>query len=179
LQIDDVEILAGNFALDDVSGAKPAHSNIDNIAVEVQNLYLATGEDKLNPIRLHAVLPSGSQLNLQGDYRADPLKVRANIQAEDIHLEALKEFIANQIPVELNNGRLTLQADVDVAMDNALQVLVRNGRIAATHLLLDDTKQDPPLLRVRQLQSQGIGLDLAQRRFSIEGVTLDGFNTDQ
>ena len=179
LQIDDIQILAGLFAFDDISGARPAHSSIDDINMEVRNLYLATGDDKLNPISVQAAMPGGGQLNLKGAYRADPLKVNVNIQASDIHLEALKDFIANQVPVQLHNGRLSLQTDVSVAMDKTLQLQVRNGRLTVTDLALDDTTLEPPLLRGKQLQVQGIDMDLAQRRFRIEAVTLRGFSTDQ
>jgi hypothetical protein len=179
LQIDDIRILSGLFAFDDVSGTTPAHSRIDSINVEVKKLYLATGDDKLNPINLQADMPGGGQLTLTGNYRAEPLKAIAHIQASDIHLEALKDFIANQVPLLLNHGRLTLQTDVSVEMDKALQVLVQNGQLDVADLALDDSTQDPPLLRGKQLQVQGIDMNLAQQRLHIEGITLDGFNTDQ
>jgi hypothetical protein len=151
----------------------------DSINVEVKKLYLATGDDKLNPINLRAEMPGGGQLTLKGDYRADPLKAIIHLQASDIHLEALKDFIANQVPLQLNHGRLTLQTDVSVDMDKALQVLVQNGQLDVTDLEVDDSTQAPPLLRGKQLQVQGIDMNLAQQRLHIEGITLDGFNTDQ
>jgi hypothetical protein len=179
LQVDDIRILGGRFAFDDNSGAIPAHSSLDDVTVAVQKLYLATGDDRLNPITLQAVMPGGGQLRLTGNYRADPLKLDVNVVASDIHLETLKDFIANQVPLALNNGRLTLQTNIDVEMDKALQVQVRNGQIDITDLAVDDTTREPPLLRGRLLQLRGIEMNLAQRRFRIDGITLDGLNTDQ
>lgn len=179
LKIDDIQILDGLFTFDDISGARPAHSSMDEITLAVKNLYLATGDDKLNPLSLEASMPRGGQLKLSGKYRADPLKVDLNITANDIHLEAFKDFIANQVPLQLNNGRLSLQADVDMEMNQALQVLVRNGQLGVTDLVLDDSTQEPPLLRGKQFQLQGINMNLAQRSFRIEGIDLEGFSTDQ
>ena len=179
LQVDDIRIVAGLFTFDDISGANPAHSSMDDITVEVKNLYLATGDRKLNPISLQAAMPSGGQFSLKGDYRADPLKVDVDVQASDIHLETLKDFVSNQVPVLLNNGRLSLQAKVSVEMAGELQILVSNGEVGVTDLALDDGTLDPPLLRGKKLQLQGIGMNLAKQRFRIEGITLDGLNTNQ
>ncbi len=179
LQVDDILVKTGMFAFDDISGEKPAHSSIDDISVEVKNLYLATGDKKLNPISLQASMPSGGQLSLKGDYRADPLKVDVDIQADDIHLEALSDFVFNQVPVLLNNGRLSLRAGVSVEMAKGFQVSVKNGEVGVTDLALDDAARSPPLLRGKQLQVQGISMDLEKRRFRIERIALNGFATGQ
>jgi hypothetical protein len=179
LQIDDIRVLAGLFRFDDMSGATPAHTRIDKINVTLKKLYLATGDDKLHPISLQAEMPDGGLVTLNGNYRADPLKANAQIEASDVHLEALKDFIANQIPLQLNSGRLSLRTDVDVEMEKSLEVLVHNGQLGVTDLALDDNTQDPPLLRGKQLQVQGIAMDLRKQRLHIEGIALNGFNTDQ
>ena len=179
LQIDDIRVVTGLFTFDDISGARPAHSSMDDITVEVKNLYLATGDNKLNPISLQAAMPSGGQLSLKGDYRADPLKVDVDVQASDIHLETLKDFVSNQVPVLLNNGRLSLQANISLEMAKELQMLVKHSELSVTDLALDDGTLAPPLLRGKELQLQGIEMNLAKRRFRIEGISLDGFSTDQ
>lgn len=179
LQIDDIAVKTGVFTFDDISGEKSAHSSIDDISVEVKNLYLATGDKKLNPISLLASMPSGGQLSLKGDYRADPLKVDANIQADDIHLEALKDFVFNQVPLLINNGRLSLRVSVSVEMAKKLQVSITNGEVVVTDLALDDATRTPPLLRGKHLQVHGISMNLAKRRFRIERIALNNFATDQ
>ena len=179
LQIDDIRILNGRFRYDDVSGARPAHSAIDDITVGVQDLYLATGDSKLNPFHLQAQLPHGGQLQLEGQYRADPLKVDASVVANDVHLEALKDFVANVVPVQLNNGRLSLKTDVSLAQDKQFDVKVSNGQVTVNDLAVDDAAATPPLLRGKQLQVDGIALDLVQQRLHVDAVTLDGFSTDQ
>ena len=179
LQIDDIRILDGRFVFDDISGATPAHSSMDNITVEVKKLYLATGDERLNPISLRAVMPGGGQLSLAGKYRADPLKVDLHVLAGDVHLEALKDFVANLVPLQINNGRLTLQSDIDVEMGNELQVVLRNGQVIITDLALDDGTREPPLLRGRQLEFRDIEMNLVQRRARIGGITLDGLNSGQ
>jgi uncharacterized protein involved in outer membrane biogenesis len=179
LRIDDILIRKGLFAFDDLSGSIPAHSKMDDISVEVRNLYLATGDDQLNPISLQAVMPGGGQLALKGDYRADPLKVAVHVQAGDVHLDEFKDFIANQVPLQVNNGRLTLQGDVDVEMRRELQIWVQNGQVRVTDLAVDDANPGPPLLRGRQLQAQGIAMNLTQRQFRIEDISLAGVSTHQ
>lgn len=179
LQIDDILVKTGMFSFDDISGERPAHSSIDDISVEVRNLYLATGDRKLNPISLQASMPSGGRLILKGDYRAEPLKVDVDIQADDIRLEALRDFVFNQVPVLVDNGRLSLKAGVSIEMARELQVSVKNGEVDVTDLAVDDTTRTPPLLRGKSLQVKGIDMNLAKRRLRIEGIALDGFATDQ
>ena len=179
LQVDDILVKTGMFAFDDISGEKPAHSSVDDISVEVKNLYLATGDKKLNPISLQASMPSGGRLSLKGDYRADPLKVDVKVQADDIHLEALRDFVYNQVPVLLNNGRLSLRAGVSVAMAKELQVSVTDGEVGVKDLALDDATRTPPLLRGKELRVRGISMNLAKRRFRIGRITLSDYATDQ
>lgn len=179
LEIDDIRIQSGRFTFDDLSGATPAHIRFANITVGAKNLYLATGAKEVNPFRLEAAIPGGGTLALNGQYRADPLKVDTSIRLRNFELKTLKDFIANVVPVQLSNGRLSLQTQVDVAMDKTLQVLVRNGRVTVTDLALNDAHAKPPLLRGRELQVQGIALDLGKRRIHIGAVNLDGFETSQ
>ncbi len=179
LQIDNIRIQSGRFSFDDFSGAAPAHIRVAHINLGAQNLYIATGGRKVNPIRLDASLPGGGTLAVNGQYRAEPLKMDASIQLNDFHLKTLKEFVANVVPVQLDHGRLSLQTQVDVALDKMLQVLVRNGRVTVTNLALDDANVKPPLLRGKQLQVQGIAMDLDKRLLHIDAINLNGFDTDQ
>lgn len=179
VRIDDIQLREGRFRFDDISGPKPAHSAVRNVTVHVNDLYLATGDTQLNPFRLQAALPGGGSLRLDGRYRADPLLVKARIKASDIHLETFSQFLENQVPVKLSNGRLTLRTGVDISMEDTLQVQLQQGDVALSRLALDDATPTPPLLRCNSIHIQGIDMDLARRRFSIGQVTVDGFDTHQ
>ncbi len=179
VRIHDIQVREGRFRFDDISGPKPAHSAVRNLTVHVNNLYLATGDMQLNPFRLQAALPGGGTFRLDGQYRVDPLQIKARVEASDIHLDAFSQFLENQVPVKLSGGRLTLRTGVDVSMEDTLQVQLQQGDISLNRLALDDADPAPPLLRCNSIHIQDIDMDLARRRFSIGQVMVDGFDTHQ
>lgn len=179
LRVHDIRINDGRFRYDDLRGAEPAHSTMHNITLHVQDLYLATGNKRLNPIILQATMPGGGVLRVTGQYRADPVLIRAQINADEPHLEVFSTFLGNLVPVKLSNGRLTLQAGVEISMAHTLQVLLQQAAVTVTNLALDDATARPPLIRCNGIQVQGINMNLDQRRFSIAGVAVTGFETNQ
>lgn len=180
LRVDQIQINDGQFAFDDISGSKPARSVLDQITIGVQDLYLATGDDKLNPFSLQAQMPGGGSLALAGQYRADPLQVNSQVKLEAIHLPVFADFIENAVALRLNDGVLTLQAQVDIEQQqDALQLLVKQGALTIDRLALDDAQAEPALARIEQLSVSGIELDLLQQQVAIDSVVFDGLQTHQ
>lgn len=179
IRVDDIQLRDGQFRFDDRSGNKPATSAIDQINVGVQDLYLATGDEHLNPFSLRAQMPGGGTLALTGEYRADPLQVNSRVELKQLDLPTFADFVENVVPVRLQKGRLDLQAQVELQQQQALQVLVHQGAVTVRDLALDDEQPSPPLLRTQQIEIQDIGLDLLQRRVDVGAVVIEGIDTHQ
>lgn len=179
LRVDRIQINNGRFEFDDVSGAVPANSVLDQITIGVHDLYLATGDDRLNPFSLQAQMPGGGSLQLSGEYRADPLLVDSQVKLDGIQLTTVADFIANVVPLQLSDGTLSLQAEVDIEQQQGLQVLIRQGDLSIRSLAIDDSQQAPPLARLDRFHLAGIEVDLLQREARIAQVLIDGLTTHQ
>lgn len=179
IQVDDINIRDGEFTFDDVSGAKPAQSRLDQVTLDVHNLYLATGDDELNPFTLQASMPGGGLLTLSGEYRVDPLLVLGEIALAGIALPTFADFVENVIPLRVNDGIVDLRARVNMEQGDDLDVRVTEGELHLRKLALDDATAEPPLVRVAQLDVNGFTLDLRQQEIVIDSVTVDGLDLHQ
>lgn len=178
IRIDDIRIRDGLFRFDDNSGSKPATSSVDNIDIGVQSLYLATGDDQLNPFHLRAKMPGGGLLDLSGDYRADPLLVNGTVKASDIRLEKFADFVENRVPLKVGGGTLGLGMQVKLEQQaQDLQVTVQNGQLELLELALDDAATQPPLLRAKKISVNGVALDLLQQNVEVAQVLFDGVDS--
>ncbi len=179
VQVDNINIRDGGFALDDISGNKVAHSALDQITLGVKNLYLATGDDKLNPFQLDAEMPGGGKLTLSGEYRADPLRVNSTVVIEKVALAKFADFVENLVPAQVTDGTLSVRAQVNLEQKNALDLQVKQGQLQVQNLAVDDAQTDPPLMRLRQLEVSGIDVDLLQQSVTIDSLAIDGLSTHQ
>src|SRR5690606_1130584 len=118
-------------------------------------------------------------LQLSGEYRADPLLVNSQVKLDGIQLPTFADFIANVVPVKLNNGTLSLQAEVDIEQQQTLQVLVRQGSLVLDQLAIDDAQAKPALLRLEKLAVDGISINLLEQNVAVNAVMLDGLQTHQ
>lgn len=179
IRIDDIQMRDGQFRFDDHSGGKPATSSIEQIDLGVQDLYLATGDEHLNPFSLRAQMPGGGTLALTGEYRAAPLQVNGRVELNALDLSTIADFLENIAPVHVQEGHLDLQAQVELNQQQALTLRVRQGGVTVHDLALDDDQPHPPLLRTQRIDIQDIMLDLLARRVEIGAVVIDGIETHQ
>lgn len=179
IRIDDIQIQQGRFQFDDISGSKPASSTLDQVSLGVQDLYVATGDEHLNPFSLKAQLPGGGNLVFDGEYRADPLQLNSHIALTDLNLPTFADFVENVVPLRMTGGRVDVQAQVTVQQEQALQLRIQDGAVQVRQLALDDAQTDPPLLRAKQLEVKGIALDLQQRSVRVDSLVFDGIDTHQ
>lgn len=179
IRVDDIQLRDGHFHFDDRSGNKPAASTLDQVNLGVQDLYIATGEDHLNPFSLKAQLPGGGDLVFEGEYRIDPLQLNSRIALTDLNLPTFADFVENVVPLRMTGGRVDVQAQVLVQQEQALQLRIQDGTVQVRQLALDDAQTDPPLLRAKQLEIKGIALDLQQRTVRVDSLVFDNIDTHQ
>ncbi len=179
LEIADSAIHQGVFRYADLSGATPARSDLNDVTLQVTDLYLATGDEKLNPFDLTAKIPGGGNVRLSGEYRIDPLHVDARITADAVQLATFSGFVENALPVKIGNGLLSLDTRLLLEKKNGIQMQLDQGRLEVSDLALDDDVSDPPMLRGQSIKVDGLSLDLQQRSVSVQNVALDGIRTHQ
>ena len=179
LEIDHTAINQGLFNYTDLSGTVPASSNLNDITIEVRDLYLATGDEHLNPFDLRAEIPGGGNVHLSGQYRIDPLNVDAEISAEAVQLSTFSAFGENILPVKIENGLLYFSTRLLVKQENGFQFQADRGHFEITSLDLADNVPDPPMFHADSIMVDRAALNLSQKSFSVEKVTLDGLFANQ
>lgn len=173
LQVDRTAIAAGVFRYTDFSGAQPARSEMDDINIELSELYLATGDEHLNPFNITAAIPGGGAVKMAGEYRLDPLYVETDLDVAGVQLQEFSDFVANVIPLQVTNGEFALKGNVLVQeQDDNLQVNVKGADLSLAKLAVDDSILDPPMTRIESFTVSGINLDLLQRSVTVDSVRI-------
>lgn len=180
LVIDKSAISHGVFHFNDLSSESSASASLDDINIILNDLYLATGDEHLNPFDVEASFPDGGRLKVGGQYRFDPLRVETELKATDIQLATFKSFISNIVPVSLNNGLLSIESNVLVTQEEGnVDVNIEQGHIALQALAIDDAVTKPALIRVENIEVAGIKLGLLAQQLSVDNVTVSGANINQ
>jgi len=174
LEVVNTAINQGVFRFTDLSGSKPARSEMDDITIEVLDLYLATGDEHLNPFNITAAIPGGGQIKLAGEYRLDPLYVDTNVEAMGIELKEFSDFVNNVVPMTVTGGRLGLNAHVLVQQQQEdVAVNIDNTDVTVTELALDDAIPEPPMARINTITISGLQFDLLQQSLEIGKLNVD------
>lgn len=180
LEVLNTAINQGVFRFTDFSGSKPAHTEMDDITIQVLDLYLATGDEHLNPFNITAGIPGGGELKLSGEYRIDPLYVDTTVAAGGIELKEFSDFVSNAVPLTLSNGQLGLKAQVLAQQQNEdISVQVNDGDITITALALDDAIAEPPMARVQSISVNGLQFDLLKQSIEIGLLKVDQLVANQ
>lgn len=174
LEITRTAINDGIFSFTDFSGSQPAQSTMDDVTIELFDLYLATGDEHLNPFNITAAIPGGGALKMAGQYRIDPLYVETKLDANGVELKEFSDFVTNVIPIKVTDGKLALNGELlveqqaeDVAINAKLQ------QVAVTSLALDDAVLDPPMARVQAITLSGVEFDLLKQSIAVDSLHID------
>ena len=174
LEVVSTAINEGIFRFSDLSSSKPARTEMDDITIQLFDLYLATGDEHLNPFNITAAIPGGGALKLAGEYRLDPLYIDTTVQAADIELKEFSDFVNNVIPIHMSNGQLSLNGDLHVEQQGEDLALTFSGQdMTVVQLAMDDFIADPPMMRIDAFQVKGIEFDLLQQSVTVDSIRVE------
>ena len=179
LQVASSAINSGAFSFRDGSGKKVAETQVDGISVVVEDLYFATGDQDLNPFNINARFPGGGQVELNGQYRIDPLLVESRFQLKQLQMASFSDFVENRVPVRISDGALFADAKIQLQSDQEFQLLLTQGNVTLKQLAMDDEVLTPPMLRSESLKIENINLDLLQRKFTVGSILQQGLEINQ
>lgn len=178
-EILNTSIMKGIIDYTDISGKVPAQSNLDNISIEIKGLYMATGDEHLNPFKLDASGPDGGHIKLEGEYRIYPLHVNGDLKVTDINLSTFSDFIENIVPVRVSKGKLFLNGNVLAKNDGQLSAKLDHGNASIKNLIVDDDITDPAMLTVNRVSINELNADIFAKNISAESVILDDITSNQ
>ncbi len=179
LRIAHCAINQGIFRFTDHSGSTVARSNLGDITIEVQDLYLATGDQHLNPFDLKATIPDGGEVTLKGRYRIDPLHIDANVVFNHVKISSYSEFVENVLPLKILDGFLSLSTTISVTRDTDFQLRLDQGQVRVTDLQIGDSVANPVLLRANAIMAEDVAFDLLNKKVTVESVSCDSIITHQ
>lgn len=179
LEIMLTAINGGYFRFIDYSGEEPAETEMEDVSIEVKDIYLATGDDHLNPFNIKASVPGGGVLHLQGEYRIDPLHVEAQVEAKGVQLKEYSAFVSNVAPVKISDGVLALSTHVLLEQGEEFEMKLNQGSVSVLDFALDDKVANPAMLRINSINVNDLNLDLLKQDLVIGEVALDGILANQ
>ncbi|WP_049722956.1 DUF748 domain-containing protein [Gilvimarinus polysaccharolyticus] len=177
-----ISIEQGDALYRDSSGTVAAEVHVDDLSIALKDMYIATGDDLLNPFSLNAALSNGGQLSLSGNYRLQPLLFDINLQAERVNLQEFADFLRNHINADLTRGTLAAKAKIRIASqpnNTGTAISLQQGSLELTDLALDDAIQQPPMLRAKLIAVRNIELDIVARRLQIGALEYRGIVLNQ
>ncbi len=179
IKIINTSIINGDFRYTDKSGNVAATANLNDVSISLSELYFATGDEQMNSFNINANNYTGGRLGITGKYRIQPLRMEANISANDIEVSSLSKFIENIIPMKLSKGSFSVSTDLLIE-DNAGFILkTEKGNISVNNIIIDDNNTDPSMLSVVNIDVKDISLDLTKKNIFIEKVLLDNITMNQ
>jgi len=119
---------------------------------------------------LNLKLASGGGLDLQGELNPTTLAAQGHVKLDDLALPKVWQmFLRDSMPLEIVDGKISLQADYSVAPGNAsaTQVLIDNGGIEVKALSLNETDKADELIHLPVLAATGIRFDLQSQQVHI------------
>ena len=179
IEIFNTSINNGSFKYTDESGTVPATANLNDISILIKQLYFATGDEHLNPFSINAKGQKGGEIELEGNYRIDPLYVEGSIGVKGINMPALSKFLENIVPVSLSKGMLSFDTNILIKKDPDLVLKTDKGNLSINDLLLDDNVPEPAMLSAGNIYVQDISLDLTGQKVMVDSLLLDNITLNQ
>jgi hypothetical protein len=179
IKLFNTSINKGSFKYIDKSTADPATANLNDISIQVKELYFATGDEHLNPFTINAKDQEGGELLLKGDYRIDPLYMEGSIGAKDINLAGLSKFLENILPLKIGRGTLSFDTNIHIKNDTDFIFKIDKGNLAIKDLGINDPYPDPTMLSAGDIGIQNFTVDITGHKVMVEEVLLDRLALNQ
>ncbi len=138
--------------------------------VEIKNLAInniSSNHNQEMGVNAEIIVDNVGNLTLQSTLVIEPLRVKAQVNAQQVDLSKFSAWIPDNVKLRINKGSLSLQQEV--IYDG---YLASQGRIKVKELeLLDQTKL--PFLQLNQLDLEQFILDEKNKTIKLNRVMLD------
>lgn len=127
---------------------------------------------------LHAQLPAGARLDWQGTIGLQPLTSAGHLTLSQLSLPQTLAWLPEQLPLTINEGRLSLDVHYEAALQPALALTINDSRIALNDLSLAllKTSDNKPLATLDALEASGLSLAYPSAQWAADKLTLTGAN---
>jgi hypothetical protein len=179
IKLFNISINKGSFKYTDKSSVAPATVNLNDISIQVKELYFATGDEHLNSFTINAKDQEGGDLQFKGNYRLDPLYMEASIGANGINLAGISNFLENILPLKIGKGTLSLGTNILIKNDTDFIIKTDKGNLSIKDLSIDDHIPDPTMLNAGGIDIRNFNVDITGHKVLVEDVILDRLALNQ
>lgn len=123
---------------------------------------------------LNLKLDSGGGLVLEGKFKPTTLSAEGQLKLNELALPKVWQmFLQDSMPLEIADGKLSLQADysVNASDTSATQVVINNGGIDVKALSLSEKNKAEALIQLPVLAASGIRFNLQNQQVSIASLS--------
>jgi hypothetical protein len=165
IKLFNTSINKGSLKYTDKSSIAPATVNLNDISIQIKELYFATGDEHLNSFTINAKDQEGGDLQFKGNYRLDPLYMEASIGANGINLAGITNFLENILPLKIGKGTLSLNTNILIKNDTDFILKTDKGNLSIKDLSINDHIPDPTMLNAGEIGIHNFSIDITGTRY--------------
>jgi len=171
LAIDKFRYVEGSVYFEDKNRATTFKSKVESLSVSLDDFSTRPGEGNLHRIKAQTL--RGTTIDWKGEFSLSPLKSKGSIELQG-DLMVVSEYLQEQMRVKINNGNLNLKTDYDFVLAENNSKFDITNMMASINELDVRRKNDANLLSWKKLNLDVSGLDLINKKITINNVSTDG-----
>ncbi|WP_160288421.1 DUF748 domain-containing protein [Pseudomonas knackmussii] len=174
IRIDSIALSQGSVHFQDNRLSEQIDFVLDPLGFELHNL--STLPDSGAQLTLTGTGPHGGKLDWTGDLSLIPLTSKGNLSVQGIPLKAWWPYARDFVPMELQNGILSVATEYKLDLSHDTQLLLEK----TTANLHDLDLKDPAgkqLVKMTSLDVSDTSIDLAKREVVVGQIRSQGLET--
>lgn len=175
IYLDKLTVNGGDIRLRDLTGEEPRTFPIAPLDLNLNDLATWQREDGASNYYLLAAVNSQT-IEWQGSLSLLPLESDGFLKLSDVQADTLTHFLADQIPLDLREGRVTVSSDYQFRSDGESPRLeTSGGEVTLRDLsVASGTDQSEPEFTTRHLALKEIAFSLQRRSLSTGKLSVEG-----
>lgn len=168
LDLDDVRA-----SFRDLAAAEPFEFELGPLTLHLTDL--STRRDSESPYSIAATAPSGEELEWTGSLTIDPLRSSGTVALDNLSLTRLWRYVRGKLPIGLEVADADVAASYELAMEgDDFRFSLADGSVRVRDIDVRERGRDDSVLALGSLDIDGIGLDLAAAKVTVDRVGLAG-----
>lgn len=173
IYLDQLTVNGGDIVLRDLTGDEPRNFPVTPLDLNLNDL--ATWQREEGSSNYYLLAAVGSQtIEWQGSLSLLPLESDGFLKVSDLEAGTLTHFLAEQIPLDLREGLVTVSSDYRFRGGDRLQLDTSGGEITLTNLAVaSDQDQEEAEFTTGRVGLKDIAFSLQQRSLSTGTLMID------
>ena len=169
--INNIEVSNWGFVLEDRTLPEPARVSLDNIGVKVDNL--SNRKDTKAKIGIALQVNQAGKISINGSAGIDPQMADLNVISDKIELNAFQAYVGAAVNAQIVSGTTSSRGRI-LYHDRSGRPQIRyQGELSLDGLEMNDRLKSKDFIKLFQLKTSGIVLDLKPNKLSASEILID------